>query len=281
MHLEFEEIQRRGEKSEDELLKITARMFRTVFIEIMKNIPFNTHQNKVQLQEMHGVDMGVHHYEKCGAIKMLQCMSSYMHRQLIDHMVSENLPFSIIIDGSTDISESHYLIIYFQIFEENVPVICFYRLLETSSDVTALGFFNTITNALKSEERDLYDYFRHNLVGYVSDGENVMTGVVGGLISHIRKITVNPIFAVHCMAHRLHLAIGNAYSSIPYFSTFDKLINALYKFYNFHSSKKRAHLKETSEQLNLPFYDLNYIYRTRWIYLLNFKPFLTLEKFGF
>lgn len=240
-------------------------MFRTVFLEIKANIPFYSHNKIVELQKMHGIEMGVHHYEKCGATNMLESMSSYMHRQFINHMLSENLPFSIIIDGSTDISESHYLIVYFQILERNVPSICFYRLIETSSDVTASGYFNSIINAMKSEERNLYDYFRHNLIGYVSDGEHVMTGVAGGLISYIRKITDNPIFAVHCMAHRLHLAIGNAYSSIPYFSSFDKLVNNLYKFYNFHSSKRRAHLKETSEHLNLPFYDLNYIYRTRWI----------------
>lgn len=39
-----------------------------------------------------------------------------------------------------------------------------------------------------------------------------MMGENGGLISHIRKMTKNPVFAVHCMAHRIHLAINKAYT---------------------------------------------------------------------
>lgn len=82
-------------------------MFRTVFVEVKKNIPLNSHESFVALQELHGIDLGYHHYEKCGATLMMESMSSLMHRTMIDHMMSNNLPFSMIIDGSTDSTESH------------------------------------------------------------------------------------------------------------------------------------------------------------------------------
>lgn len=180
-------------------------------------------------------------------------------------MISKDLPFSIILDGSEDITDTHFMIIYFLILENEVPVMVFYRLVETSSDVSALGYFNTIKKAMTEENVEIYDYFQRNLVGYASDGASVMVGEDGGLISYVRRVTENPIFAVNCMAHKLHLAINKAYNSIAYFKTFDKTINDLFKFYNMHSSKRKTHLRETAKELNIDFYELNYIYRTRWI----------------
>lgn len=265
LRTDFEDIQRKEDEALEGTLKVTCQMFRTVFVEIKKNIPLSIHSSLVALQELHGVNLGVHHYERSGATAIMESMSEYMHKQLVNHMYYNNLPFSIIIDGSTDITNNHYLIIYFQILENNIPIVCFYKLVETTSDVTAKGFFGSIKQALYAEDVDLYGYFKKNLVGYVSDGENVMTGKEGGLISYIRKQTDHPIYAVHCMAHRIHLAIEKSYASIAYFTSFDSFINKLFQFYNWNSSKKKAHLKETALKFNMKFYELNYIYRTRWI----------------
>lgn len=141
LRTDFLEIQRKEDAANEGTLKVTAAMIRTVFIELKKNIPFDTHASLVSLQELHGVKLGFHHYEKCGAISFLESMSSYMHMLFLNHMISKNLPFSIIIDGSTDSAETKFLIIYFLILENNIPVMCFYRLVETTSDVTAIGFY--------------------------------------------------------------------------------------------------------------------------------------------
>lgn len=265
LRTDFEDIQRKEEETHNGALKVTSKMIRTIFVEIKRNIPFSSHSSLVALQEINGIDMGYHHYEQTSAIRITESMSAFMHKSLIYHMLSENLPFSMIIDGSTDSTESHYLIIYFQILEHNVPVVCFYRLVETTSDLTAKGLFKSITDAMKSEEVDFYKYFRNNLVGYISDGERVMTGKEGGVISFIRQDVKNPIYAVHCMAHRIHLAIEKAYKTIPYFKSFDKFINKIFQFYNWHANKRKAHLRETAQNCNLKMYELNYIYRTRWI----------------
>lgn len=79
------------------------------------------------------------------------------------------------------------MIIYLQILEENVPTVCFYKLVGTSSDRTAKGLYKSIRDAMIEEERDFFNYFKRNLVGYASDGERVMSGTANGLISLIRK----------------------------------------------------------------------------------------------
>lgn len=240
-------------------------MFRTVFVEIKRNIPFDSHLSLVTLQEIHGVNMGFHHYEKCGAISMVESMSAHMHRLFINHMLAKNLPFSIIMDGSTDSTGSHYLIVYFQILENDIPTVCFYRLIESTSDRTAKGIFDTLLSALQKEEKDLLPYFKRNLVGYASDGEPVMSGARGGVLSYVRGVAENPIYAIHCMAHRLELVIQKAFRSVPYFTIFESLINKLFQFYNWNASKRKTHLKETAIKCNLRVYEMNYIFKERWI----------------
>lgn len=240
-------------------------MIRTVFVEIKRNIPFDSHVSLVSLQKLHNVKLGYHHYEKCGAITILESISGYMHTQTIEHMISKNLPFSIIIDGSTDSSQNKFFIIYFQILENNVPVVCFYRLVEASSDVTASGIYNSITAVFKLEKVDFINYVKRNLVGYVSDGEPVMSGKKGGLLALFQQNTDNFVYGIHCMAHRLELSIVKALQSVQYFEKFDALINNLFQFYNLNNSKRKSHLKETASKMKKKMYALNYIYHVRWI----------------
>lgn len=69
-------------------------------------------------------------------------------------------------------------------------------------------------------------------MGYASDGEPVMSGTSGGLISILRKETKHPIFATHCMAHRFELVIEKALKKIAYFEKFEDVVANLFKFYN-------------------------------------------------
>lgn len=159
-------------------------------------------------------------------------ISSNMHKRLLKHMLSENLPFSVIVDGSADITDNHYLSVYFQILEGNVPVIVFYKLIELSSDLSGAGIYKSFENAFQDEEIDLFNYFRQNLIGFASDGEPTLTGAYNGLIAHIRNHVKNPIFSIHCMAHRLELIIKHTLTEQEYFTRFEITMNELFKFYN-------------------------------------------------
>jgi len=67
------------------------------------------------------------------------------------------------------------------------------------------------------------------------------------------------------MAHKLHLAITHSFKNIPYFKHFDDLINSVYKFYNSHGHKRKAHLRKMAEVLDYAFYEFNYIFKVRWV----------------
>lgn len=92
-----------------------------------------------------------------------------------------------------------------------------------------------------------------------------MSGQKGGLLSYFQTNTDNFLYGIHCMAHRLELAIVKAMKTVNYFENFETFVNNLFQFYNLNNSKRKSHLKETAKLLNKKMHALNYIYHVRWI----------------
>lgn len=268
LRTDFEQIQQTEDSQDNKYLEITSRMIRTVYVINKLTMSFSSHGGMVLLQKANGIDMGYHHYERTSCFRMTELISKHMHQTLVDNIMKQNVPISLIVDGTTDSSRVHYLIVYFQTIENNNPMIYFYRLLEVHQE-TSEGLFNALTDAWKKESKDLYAYMKSNLIGFASDGAAVNVGKKGGLALHLKNFARNPIFAVHCMAHRLELAIQHSFEVEGAISNMgkniDTLINSIYSFYNDKSHKRKTHLKTTAERLKVKFIELIYIFDVRWI----------------
>lgn len=149
---EFEAIQAEEASRDNHFLEATSRMFRTVYVAAKKNIPFMSHPDLVRLQQLNGLNLGNHHFERTSATRMVETISKGMHRNIINHMLSISSPVSIILDGSSDSNGQHYLIVYFQAIEDNTPVMYFYKLIPTSTDESAEGLYTCLTDAFKNED---------------------------------------------------------------------------------------------------------------------------------
>ena len=84
----------------------TINIIRTVYEEVKLNIPLESHSELVVLQKMNGANMGVHHYERTSATRIVETISSKMHSKLLSHIKKENYPLSILLDTSTDAGKS-------------------------------------------------------------------------------------------------------------------------------------------------------------------------------
>lgn len=268
LRTDFEKIRRKEASRDDHLLEITSRMMRTVYVINKLTISFSSHEGIVLLQKLNGLEMGHHHYERTSCTRMTELISHSMHEVMLEQILKRNSPISIIVDGTTDSSRVHYMIVYFQTIEERNPVIYFYRILEVHKE-TSQGLFDALMNAWKNEKKDLYNYMRKNLIGFASDGASVNVGRKGGLAQHLKNFAENPLFAIHCMAHRLELAIQHSFDDSVELKKLgkdmDKLINSVYSFYNDKSHKRKTHLKDTAEKLKVQFIELIYIFDVRWI----------------
>ena len=261
----FTDIQHK-EDMKHEALKVTAQMIRTVYVEIKANIPMYSHRQIVLLQEAHGVNMGFHHFDRESANRMMAFISDTMHTATIKSILESNKPISFIADGSKDITAIPYLITYFQTIEENVPVLYFYKLIPTTSKHTGEDYFNIIIESFQKEGDEFVEYLKNNLVAFVSDGEPVMRGRNIGVFGRFIRFANHKIIGIHCMAHKLELAIEHAIKGRNYITDFNACINKIYTFYYSQDGRRIQHLRETTVDMdNSRFFQLVYLYTIRWI----------------
>lgn len=242
--------------------EITDKFIRTVYTEVKLNIPFDSHKDLVTTQKKNGINLGVHHYERTSATRAVEVISDSMHDTLVNYIKSNNYPLSIISDTATDPSQKNYLIIYLRTIENDFPRTFFYSLLLVSSE-KAVDLLDIINKQLQKD--GLEDAFKKRLRGYASDGAAVMRSEGGGLAGLVQAQTQQNVYVIHCMAHRLQLAIGHAMENTFLETEFEKTINAIYSFYNNKATKRKATLRNTAEALDNTFYELNYIFEVRWV----------------
>jgi hypothetical protein len=182
--------------------------------------------------------MGFHHYSRTSATLMAELISADMHAKLIQFIKSDGFgPCSIIVDGSTDPRQNHYLIVYLQSLEQLRPIVYFYGLLEIGLDETADGFLNILKKAF--EKDGITESMKRTLIAFASDGASVMLGKHAGLGKKLSEFVQRPLIEVHCMAHRIHLAIRRAFrrnKALKMFA-FESFLNKLYSFYYSHGHK--------------------------------------------
>ena len=261
----FLSAQEKANEKENQLYTVTANMMRTVFVETMLNYPISSHNSLVDLMKINGASMGYHHYERTSANRMLRLISNVMHDNFISFLRTnyegiDNPSLAITLDGSTDRHQNHCLIVYLQAIEENRPVMFFYHLLAIGTDETAEGLLNVLKAAF--EEDGITNIIKKNLISYVSDGAAVMMGVHEGLGKKLGRFVDHKLVEVHCLAHRIHLAIRRAFKNIPIMHEFEKAVNGIYTFYYSHGHKRKAHLVNMEDPSRL---ELSYIYEVRWI----------------
>ena len=261
----FLSAQEKANEKENQLYTVTANMMRTVFVETMLNYPISSLNSLVDLMKINGASMGYHHYERTSANRMLRLISNVMHDNFISFLRInyegiDNPSLAITLDGSTDPRQNHCLIVYLQAIEENRPVMFFYRLLAIGTDETAEGLLNVLKAAF--EEDGITNIIKKNLISYVSDGAAVMMGVHEGLGKKLGRFVDHKLVEVHCLAHRIHLAIRRAFKNIPIMHEFEKALNGIYTFYYSHGHKRKAHLVNMEDPSWL---ELSYIHEVRWI----------------
>lgn len=147
----FVKDERSEETKNNNYLEVTARIIRTVFVINKLSLPFSDHASLISLQNLNGLNMGIHHYDRQSCTKMTVDISMQMHETLINNLIESKMPISIIVDDSTDAGNIHYKIIYFQTIEAVNPVIYFYELIELKTG-TGFGSFEALRIAWESEK---------------------------------------------------------------------------------------------------------------------------------
>jgi hypothetical protein len=156
------------------------------------------------------------------------------------------------------------LSVYLRTIQNDAPRCFFFDLIRIDSE-RAENLKEKIVDLFKAA--GLEEVMKKNLVGFASDGASVMTGRTGGLGVLLGQHYQRKLYRIHCAPHKLQLALGHVYSKegLKFLkNSLENTCNNLYSFYNRNAVKRKSTLRNTAEALDLPLYELNYIFPIRW-----------------
>ena len=129
------------------------------------------------------------------------------------------------------------------------------------------GIFTAICDALRIVELDK-DKIKHTTQGpkpiyWNFDGASVNFGNKAGVFKKL-KDEVPQAIGIHCIAHKLELAVLDANKALPYMNTFETTLKGIFKFY-YYSPKRRREINEISEMLDQILLHFGDVKQVRWL----------------
>ena len=107
--------------------------------------------------------------------------------------------------------------VYFKLLENSSPRVVFYKLISIGFKEDASSLLTTLQSSFQEDMAFKFaDHLKTHPVGFGSDGATVMLGKQNGHIKKFSEYLGYELFGVHCMAHRLDLAIKNAIKKNSY-----------------------------------------------------------------
>lgn len=165
------------------------------------------------------------------------------------------------VDESTDRAREKHVAIVVRYVSDGTVHTTF-----LSCEKVADGCANTVFKAVKAALNQ-FDIPFSKVIGLGSDGASVMASHINGLNGLFHE--ENPfIIFVHCVCHRLQLAVSQASKAVPEMKTFMNIISAIYNYVQQCETKLRA-FKDIAEILELDALKFKRLYDIRWLSLGN------------
>ena len=138
----------------------------------------------------------------------------------------------------------------------------FLDLVELTEGTDARSIYEALRESLRVAGFD-DDYLQRYLLSVATDGASVLTGSKSGVISRLKVDFPNVRF-IHCLAHRLELAVSDSLKAVGHCSHFEIHISKLYSLFS-QSHKALRLLSEAAGDLNVELLKIGQIFTIRWV----------------
>ncbi|PIK53263.1 putative zinc finger protein [Apostichopus japonicus] len=234
-------------------------MFRTCHFLAKKARPFADFVEQCDLDEAKGVDVGQTYRTEPKCREFTDAISE-IQRQNLEKEISDSKFFSVMCDEATDAAVVEQIILFVSNYGKVTTRFLSIQKLERA---TAANCYGEIIAALHEycgiQEPELWS----KLVGFGSDGASVMTGRRSGVGARMKEHQPK-LQTVHCIAHRLELAIKQASKNVPMVCKMDQFLINIFLFYH-NSTLNRGLLRRTAEALGVTRFIPTRTGGTRWI----------------
>ena len=196
-------------------------------------------------------------YRSEQVISEFLCTLSDTVKEVVMTKMRDSPTFSLMIDESTDVSVLKQLVVYGR------------AVVDGKLESHFLGMRDLADGRAMTIERSLLEFLNDNgleitnMSSFGSDGANVMTGRREGVAARLKRLNSN-LISIHCVAHRLALAAGQASETIPYLRKFKEILCNLFYFYH-NSAVRQAGLTAIQNVLDDPVLRLKQAKDVRWL----------------
>lgn len=232
-------------KMNQEDIDNTRKKFEVAYFIAKEELPLVKYEQLLKLEEKHGVEFGVayRNHKSCGVF--INFISKEMEVRLCKK-INESHFFSVLADGSDDVSVNEKEAIFVQYLDTSPPGSDTIKVMTSFLGLNDLEYGNAggIVHSIKRafEEIDIAeDTLKNKLIGFGADGATVNRGNKEGVISVINRESPWVVY-VWCIAHRLELSLKDALTGTC-FDEVDDILLRLYYLYE-KSPKKLRQLRE-------------------------------------
>ena len=218
-------------------------LFRTAYCIIKQMFSLNLFAALLSLQKMNGVALGSAYSNGKAASTFINSIASVELSNLINSL-NEKEFFSLLLDGSTDVSTMEQEIVYVRFMVDGRPkneLLGMMSVKQANAEAILEGL-NIFMNDL-----GIIDWKRR-LIALGTDGASVNVGI-HGCLGALLKREIPHLLQVHCEAHKLELAVLDACKEIDYVNKFLDIVKGLITFYS-HSSKRQRELQLAADILD-------------------------------
>lgn len=175
-------------------------------------------------------------------------------------VVCDNLrkkKFSLIVDESTDLSSLKHLCLVVRYVNDDDRVQDHFFCLIKLSGADATTLYNEIVNTFTTYNIP----YKSNLIGFASDGANVMMGAHHSLMV-LLKNDVPSLYVMKCICHSFHLCASYACHKLPRFV--EDVTRDIYNYFG-SSPKKQIELQDFQKFCNVKIHKILHPSQTRWL----------------
>lgn len=178
--------------------------------------------------------------------------------KLISHL--KNNTFSLIVDESTDRACIKHMALVCRTVDSYFNTNDYFLALIPLDQANAETLYNHIINFFTKHSVE----YKKMLIGYASDGANVMMGAHNSLATKLKDDIPN-IFILKCICHSFHLCASYACTKLPIW--IEETAKDIYNFLNT-SPKRLCKYAEFQTFLNIKPHKMLQPCQTRWLSLL-------------
>ena len=250
------------------------KLFNTAYFVAKEEMPFSSFKGLCGLQIKNDVELGKTYLNDHACKNFIESSAEILKADLSGKLNNASPRFfSAMADGSTDSGVVEQELLFVRFLDNGLPVNRFLT-VQSVKHADADGILHAIGNGFNYAS---VVNWKDGLVGFGSDGASVMMGRQNGVLKKI-KDDVPHLIEMHCVAHRLELAILDAFKGESILTELKDLLQGIYKHYHY-SPKALRELNELAQVLELSVLKPVSVLDTRWTPHLHRALKVFLENF--